>query len=530
MQLHLNVIIMKDLLNDLFSQVNHLITEYNDSKGNEVRYKVGEAFSNYYTTNKEDISRSTDEIEKALVVFYKENNLKSDKLKTDDFKKLTNWDKIKTAISDSLSRKYILDGYGMTNLGYMQQFYRKYRNAPESLDLANQLEWSHNVILLNDKLIEDERKFYLKEAIKKKWTVIKLKKEIKDETYDDFLATIENSKYTYHIESLFINNYKSLVQLTLKSPTQFLVFAGANATGKSSIFEAVEFLMDVAITKGTIAFDMFGGVEKVVNFNAQKKANNVETSLMTIMLELSFEHDGKKHTLDFGLEYDPYNKVLHKEFTDIPQLDDHIINSFSRIFIDNQKRADNKLKVFNKLWLDAANLGKILKNILEVDDKRLEINEWLQTFIPEIEKITVIKDVSGKEELQVIEKAYPNKPFTGTLISEGTFNIIALLTLFYQTDEPQFICIEEPEIGLNPAILKELVSFFREMTIKKRHHIWITTHSTTFVAELKETELIIVNKKIGETFLYPCKLGDFEGMKPDDAWMSNMLKGGGLPW
>ena len=90
--------------------------------------------------------------------------------------------------------------------------------------------------------------------------------------------------------------------------------------------------------------------------------------------------------------------------------------------------------------------------------------------------------------------------------------------------------MSKTEIGLNPAILKELVSFFREMTIKKRHHIWITTHSTTFVAELKETELIIVNKKIGETFLYPCKLGDFEGMKPDDAWMSNMLKGGGLPW
>jgi hypothetical protein len=50
------------------------------------------------------------------------------------------------------------------------------------------------------------------------------------------------------------------------------------------------------------------------------------------------------------------------------------------------------------------------------------------------------------------------------------------------------------------------------------------------VSELTERELIIVNKKEGETRINQCKDNDFEGMQPDEAWMSNMLKGGGLPW
>ncbi len=68
------------------------------------------------------------------------------------------------------------------------------------------------------------------------------------------------------------------------------------------------------------------------------------------------------------------------------------------------------------------------------------------------------------------------------------------------------------------------------MTEKYHHHIWITTHSASLVSELTEEELIIVNKKNGATQINQCKEGDFEKMRPDEAWLSNMLKGGGLPW
>lgn len=520
---------MEAIIEKLLTNVSKLIEEFGDKKGNLLRYKIGETFSNFYITNKTEISQTEKQIDATILTSHMMKGISANVLADLQSKNLSNWEKIKLIVSDWLNKKYSSDGYGITNLGYMQQFYRKYRNSPDSLELANQLEWSHNIELLKDKLIEDERKYYLKRAIKEKWTVKELQKQIKDEAYDDFLVTIENSKYKYRIERVFIKNYKSIVQLTIENPSQFLVFAGANATGKSNIFEAIEFLMHSAMTKSTIVFDIFGGDKKVINYNAQKDKFK-ESWPMEIILELSFGNESKKHSIEFGIRYDFEQGILQKNFTGIPELDLRIINSFSRIFIENKKRAENKLKVYNKLWLDASNLSIILKDILEDKRKRTEINEWIQVLIPEIDKISITQDLSGKEELQVIEKTYPERPFTGNLISEGTINIIALLTLFYQTDEPQFICIEEPETGLNPAILHELVPFFREMKAKYNHHIWITTHSTSLVAELVEEELIIVSKKNGQTETHPCKKGDFEEMKPDEAWMSNMLKGGGLPW
>jgi predicted ATPase len=520
---------MKNKVEKLYSDINILIKDKLESKGNELRYRIGEVISFFYINHKNNFKSQSKVFEHEIVEFYNNQNLKNSFLDEKKYINVSVWDKIKTAISDGLSIEYLSDGYSITNVGYMQQFYRKYRNSPNSLDLALQLDWSHNVILIRDKINEDERRYYLKKTLLENWSVKELEKQIREESYDEFIKTIEDCNYKYKIDKLEIRNYKSLVSVDLDNLSPFLVFAGANATGKSSIFEALEFLIHTAMTNGNIALDIFGGAEKIMNFQAQNSKHK-EDAILSIKLSLKFESKTQVQNVDFGIKYNYNTRVLQKEYTEIPALDTRIIDSFSRIFIDNNKRSENKLKRYSKLWLDASNLSKILKDILKDKQKEAEIIEWLQALIPEIEKVTVEQDLSGKEELQVYEKSYPGKPFTGNLISEGTFNIIAILALFYQSDEPQFICIEEIETGLNPAILHELVSFFKEMTTKKHHHIWLTTHSVSLVSELTEDELVIVNKKDGKTNVYPCKEGDFEEMNPGEAWMSNMLKGGGLPW
>lgn len=438
--------------------------------------------------------------------------------------KLGNIDSFLKDASSELTKTYKDSGLSHTNLNYIRKFYKKYRNQPDLAEKAFELSWSQNIALLKDTLNDDERNYYLNRAISEQWSVKEIERQIKDNSFDNFLNEIEENNYQFRIKGLKIKNYKSLVNIEIAEPSKLLVFAGANATGKSNIFEAIEFLMHAAMTTGTIVFDIFGGKENVVNYKALKQKGR----FFVIMLDLSF--GSNNHNISFGLKYDIQNKQLTREFTGIKKLDEKIVNSFSRIFIDNYKRAENKLRIYNKLWIDAANLSSILKVILEGEKKKSELIEWIQILIPEIESVSVEKDFSGKEELIVIEKSYPDKPFAGNLISEGTHNIIALLALFYQTTQPQFVCIEEPETGLNPAVLSELVPFFREMTEKYNHHIWITTHSASLVSELTEEELMIVNKKEGTTQTNQCKEGDFEKMRPDEAWMSNMLKGGGLPW
>lgn len=482
--------------------------------------------STFYVKHRNNFKSQEEKFDNDIKLF--SNKLKDASIYNQKKSNISVWDYVKVLLSQSLSAVYAGDGYSLTNLGYMQQFYRKYRNSPDNLEFALQLDWSHNVVLLRDKIIEDERKFYLKRALLEKWSVKELEKQIKEEKYDEFVKTIKDCNFQFKIDKLEIRNYKSLVSVNLEHLSPFLVFAGANATGKSSVFEAVEFLIHAAMTTGNIALDIFGGAEKILNFQAQKSTTDDE--VLTVKLHLKFESENNSQFVDFGIKYNHQTGILQKEFTGIPALDARIIDAFSRIFINNRKRSENKLKLYSKLWLDASNLSKILKVIFADEQKKAEVSEWLQALIPEIERVTVESDLSGKEELQVYEKAYPAQPFTGNLISEGTYNIIVILALLYQSNEPQFLCIEEAEIGLNPAILSELIPFFREMTVKYHHHIWLTTHSVSLVSELAEDELVIVNKKEGRTNVYPCKEGDFEEMKPGEAWMSNMLKGGGLPW
>ena len=293
------------------------------------------------------------------------------------------------------------------------------------------------------------------------------------------------------------------------------MFVGSNAAGKSNIFEALDFFNHSYKINGTDeTFNIFGGAENVLNYKQQKKENkNLE-----IKINLSDDFYSVKYK-DEKLEKDTlFNKKLK--------------TSFSRIFIDNTKRAKNRLNINSRLWLDAENLNKIIINIFKNDELKKDFLEQLKLFVPGLSKIEIrTENLIGSDELLIYEKSIPDKPFKGSLISEGTYNIISLLALIYQTNEQQFICIDEPEIGLNPYVLEELIKFFREMTKLKGHYIWLTTHSQTIVSLLKEEELILVNKNVdtGETKLTGFQAGYFGTKNADEVWLSNKLNGG-LPW
>ncbi len=178
--------------------INTLIVQFEIISSNELRYRIGEFLVSFYIENKKTI------------------------------KKQASWNKTLSTVSDSLNKKYGGDGYGLTNLNYMQQFYRKYRNSPEMMEKALKLDWSHNIALLKDKLNEDERNYYLNMAISEKWSVKEIERQIKDDSFDNFLNEIQQNNYQFSIQDLRIKNYKSLVNIEIAEPSKLLVFAGAN--------------------------------------------------------------------------------------------------------------------------------------------------------------------------------------------------------------------------------------------------------------------------------------------------------------
>ena len=81
------------------------------------------------------------------------------------------------------------EGFSVPNLKKMKKFYLTYKSGST---LWNQLSWSHNRLIMNIPN-EEKRNFYLQEAIKSKWSVRQLERQINSFYYERLLST--SNKY-----------------------------------------------------------------------------------------------------------------------------------------------------------------------------------------------------------------------------------------------------------------------------------------------------------------------------------------------
>jgi predicted ATPase len=339
------------------------------------------------------------------------------------------------------------------------------------------------------------------------------------------------------LQRLHIKNFKSIVDLEIVEPNPFTVFVGPNGSGKSNIFEALEFFFSDASPE---AIRLFDGSDKLHNrklaTSEKFEFNFIADTIQSDYISDSYFSETQYRVLlgsgrwyssnSEGKEGDSIKTLLelkrelYEEFRK---------KSTSRIFVRNIDKQKINFNDNLKLNFSASNLEKVLKRILQDEVKREEIKEWLDLFIPGFENIEIVSsELSGTDTLVMYEKDI-KKPFTKDLLSDGTYNILALLTAVYQSDEPQFLCIEEPENGLTPYVIEQFVELFRNVCQEKGHYIWLNTHSPTLVRNLRADELIVVDKKQGATQIKQFKGKDYFGLRMDEAWLTNAL-GGGLPW
>lgn len=344
------------------------------------------------------------------------------------------------------------------------------------------------------------------------------------------------------LKKLHIKNYKSLVDLEIIKPNPFTVFAGPNGAGKSNIFEALEFGSFLHQMSPDSVVRLFGGVEDIIT-RQNILSSNIEVDNVVLYFSdfrCHFSHrngyytypqelDGIDGYLRLKLAEDVGKVPPNSATTDQKNIFRQFIVLFNRIFIKNSDLVRLKEISSEKLSVDCSNLEKVLKRILEDENKREDITDYMEMMIPGLDRVEIdSNNLSGTDTLLIYEKGI-NKPFTKDLISDGTYNILCLLTALFQSNEPQFLCIEEPENGLNPYVVQEFVELCRLMCEDHGHYIWLNTHSQTLVRALKEEELILVDKENGATKIKQFEEGAFHGLKADEAWLTNSL-GAGIPW
>lgn len=357
------------------------------------------------------------------------------------------------------------------------------------------------------------------------------------------------------IKKIQIKNFKSLVDFELEDLKPFCAFVGPNSSGKSNIFEAFEFSNYVFLYSFE-APKFFGGKEAIFSYNSKSFTDPFLQKDILFEFEFedgiiiyydalfseeepdSFEEIGRK-------SYNDNNPLLHWGIRDKKFRNTYIkerikkgyrydneleqfVDNFSRIFV-GKSQLNRINQIQTKLAPDASNVSQVIGQIFEDNFKKKDFIEWVRILIPEFKNIEIKRsNIDGSFEFFLYEKS-SDKPFPKYLISDGTYNILSLMAAVYQSNQPQFLCIEEPENGLHPHAIQLLVDFFREKCEDEGHHIWLNTHSQTLVRCLEIDEIVLVNKTNGETKAKQLTKDDKIDIKTDEAWLTNAL-GGGVLW
>lgn len=362
--------------------------------------------------------------------------------------------------------------------------------------------------------------------------------------------------------SLQVKNFKSIVDITFALNSPFAVFAGSNGSGKSNLFEALEFVRDIIRSGAVDAIKRHNGYEnirshKLRDKNAKKfyckmelafgedyftyelevkDLNKAPTTFETVIkndIEIGRKSSqenifiqGNKIELDYSMG-ETLLKLISKEAK--PLL--NFLTSIERYQIDpiRAREADD---YFAEDVLDkyASNLTTVLSVLEKNGTVQEEIVDMMQMIVPGLEQISVEREKLNNKSVVVFKEDSTRRKFPAGLVSDGTIYALAMLVIIY-SNKNGIVMIEEPERGLNPKAIAEVVELFREKS--NALNVFINTHSESVVRVLKPQELFLVDKVDGKTKINNVHTSfpdyDYKELNIDQMWMSNLFDGG-LPW
>lgn len=207
-----------------------------------------------------------------------------------------------------------------------------------------------------------------------------------------------------------------------------------------------------------------------------------------------------------------------------------VLNNVAIYRIDADIAKRSRFENQTELHMNGDNLIAVLTELEKNDELRETILEWLALIVPEMQKIQTYRDhLDGANVIEFLEES--GKKFPAHLVSDGTiYALCMLVAILTRTQKAGITIIEEPERGLHPKAIGELIGFMREHA-SINHPIILTTHSESVVRELELDELFFISKENGKTKIKSVKnsVVDKNKIPLDTAWLTNMLNGG-LPW
>jgi len=202
---------------------------------------------------------------------------------------------------------------------------------------------------------------------------------------------------------------------------------------------------------------------------------------------------------------------------------------------------DTQLRPLIELGPNGQDLAGVLDRLRDQAPERFEaLNHEFARWLPEFDRILFETPQLGMRALQLRTKA-GGHIIKALNLSQGTLVALAFLTLAYLPEPPPLVCLEEPDHGLHPRLLRDVRDAIYRLAYpenfgEKREPVQViaTTHNPYFLDLFKDhPEEIVIAERTGLEAKFS-RLSDRADLNEilgeahlGDVWYSGVL--GGVP-
>ena len=174
-------------------------------------------------------------------------------------------------------------------------------------------------------------------------------------------------------------------------------------------------------------------------------------------------------------------------------------------------------KPFEGFYENVENLVSFLDWAIGEDYKILSrISEEIEKCIPEFNRIKFANLPAQHPDHAKIKSAFPkdtikrfglvdakDRVFWADDLSEGVLYFVALLSIILQPNPPKLLLLEEPEKGIHPRRIDEVMDYIEALALDKEIQIIMTTHNPLVVDRFAHDPagVFVFDKKEGITMV-----------------------------
>lgn len=181
------------------------------------------------------------------------------------------------------------------------------------------------------------------------------------------------------------------------------------------------------------------------------------------------------------------------------------------------------------LFFDAANIAPYLLTLqTSKPSSYAEILNAVRLVIPFFDDFILRPNAQENLRLDWRQRGLKDYPMRPSLLSDGSIRFICLATALLQPEPPSAIIIDEPELGLHPQAIAILAELLQDAA--KRMQVVVATQSAALINHFSIEDIIVVNRKEGQTTFERLKEEDFSEWLEDysvgELWAKNVIAGG----